>query len=227
MNLTDPIFNKHDSHLEPKTYKRGSSRIDYAFCIPHIEKFIIRCGITPFDLFTSSDHRGLYLNINIFSYLKGSSTTPPTPESRLLVSTNPKATNQYKKDLMQLFLQHNVLKNITIIQTKIENSSLNESDMIHVNKVDTIITKYMLKAEKKLKYYSHSRPWSPTLAFAILEVILWKLITSSLYISHHNSSRIEAVQARMKLIPVSSLPQPIEQKNKSIINNNLKIVKKT
>ena len=126
MNLTDPIFNKHDSHLEPNSYKRGSSRIDYAFCTPHIEKFIIRCGITPFDFFTSSDHRGLYLNINIFSYLKDSSTTPPTPESRLLVSTNPKATNQYKKDLMQLFLQHNVLKNITIIQTKIENSSLNK-----------------------------------------------------------------------------------------------------
>ena len=115
---------------------------------------------------------------------------------------------------MQFFLQHNVLKNIKNIQTKIENSSLNESDMIHVNKIDTIITKYMLKAKKKLKHSSHSHPWSPTLDFAILEVSLWKLITSSLYTSHHNSSRIEVVQARMKLLPVSSFPQPIKQKKK-------------
>ena len=99
MNLTDPIFNKHDSHLEPNSYKRGSSRIDYAFCTPHIEKFIIRCGINPFDLFISSDYRALYLDINILSYLKDSSTTHPTPESRLLISTNPRAANQYTKAL--------------------------------------------------------------------------------------------------------------------------------
>ena len=68
--ITDPIFNKHGSHLEPNTHKSGISRIDYAFCTPHIEKFIIRCGITPFDLFTSSDHRGLYLDVHLLSYLK-------------------------------------------------------------------------------------------------------------------------------------------------------------
>ena len=69
-NMTDPIFNKHGNHLEPNTHKNGVSRIDYAFCTPHLEKFIIRCGITPFDLFTSSDHRGLYLDINMFSIFK-------------------------------------------------------------------------------------------------------------------------------------------------------------
>jgi len=37
---------------------------------------------------------------------------------------------------------------------------------------------------------------------------------------------MEAVQARMQLFPVSSLPQPIEQKNKSIIKNNLNIANK-
>ena len=98
-NLTDPIFNKHGSHFETNTYKRGSSQIDYAFCTPHFEKIIIKRGITPFDLFTSSNHRGLYLDIKCLSYLKDSSTTPPTPESRFLISFNPRATNQYKKNL--------------------------------------------------------------------------------------------------------------------------------
>ena len=73
---------------------------------------------------------------------------------------------------MRLFLKHNVIKNINIIQAKIDNPSLNESDTTHVNKIYTIITQCMLKAEKKLKHSSHSHPWSPTLAFAILEVRL-------------------------------------------------------
>ena len=98
--------------------------------------------------------------------------------------------------------------------------------MIHVNKIDNIITQCMLNAEKKLKHSSHSRRWSPTLAFDILEVRLWKFITSSLYTTHHNCSRIEAVQAQMQLLPVSSLPHPIEQKSKIIIKNKLKTANK-
>ena len=123
---------------------------------------------------------------------------------------------------MRLFLRHNVLKNINIIQTKIDDTSLHESDTIHVNKIDNIITQCMLKVKKKLKHSSHSRPWYSTLVFAILEVRLWKLITSSIYATHHNSSRIETIQAQMQLLTVSSRPHPIEQKNKSMIKNNLK-----
>ena len=111
---------------------------------------------------------------------------------------------------MRLFLQNNVLPNINIIQKKIDDSSLTESDMLHVNKIDNTITKCMLKAENKLKHSSHSHQWSPSLVFAILEVRLWKLVTSSLYTLHHNTSKIEAVQARMHLLPVSSLHHPIE-----------------
>ena len=59
---------------------------------------------------------------------------------------------------MRLFLKHNVIKNIKIIQTKIGTTSLNESDMIHANKIDTIITRCMLKTEKKLKHSNHSHP---------------------------------------------------------------------
>ena len=94
--------------------------------------------------------------------------------------------------------------------------------MFHVNKIDNIITKCMLKAQNKLKHSSHSHPWSPTLAFVILEVWLWKLITSSLYTIHHNTSRIATVQARIQLLLVPSLHHPIEQKDKRIIKNNLK-----
>lgn len=87
--MTDHIFNKHGNCLESNTYKRDSQTIDFCFCTPHVEEFIFRCGITPFDLLTSSDHRGIYLDINILAYLKDSFTNLPTLDSRLLTATNP------------------------------------------------------------------------------------------------------------------------------------------
>ena len=69
-NMTDPIFNRHDNSLEPNTYTRGSQRMDFHFCTPQIEEYIVRCGIIPTDLLTSSDHRSVYLDINILSFLK-------------------------------------------------------------------------------------------------------------------------------------------------------------
>ena len=150
-SITDPIFNKRGNNLKPNTYKRGISRIDFCFCTPHIKDFIISCEMTPFDLFTSSDHRGIYLDVNILAYWRNFSIISPTSDSRLLSSTNSRATTQYKQELMKLFL-----KTINIIQRKIDNNSINESDKIQVNKVDITITKCMLKVDNKIKHSSHS-----------------------------------------------------------------------
>ena len=80
----------------------------------------------------------------------------------------------------------------------------------------------MLKIENKLKHSSHSHPWSPTPAVAILEVRLWGLITSYIYTTHHNSSKIEELHDRMQLLLVFSHTRPIEHKTNSIIKNHLK-----
>ena len=102
--MTVPIFNKHGNIVQPNTYKRGSQRIDFWFCTPHIEEYRIRYGIIPFDLLTSSGYHGIYLDINIILYLKDSFTNPPILDSRLLTSTNPRAITQYKQELMKCSL---------------------------------------------------------------------------------------------------------------------------
>ena len=100
---------------------------------------------------------------------------------------------------MKCFLKNDIIKTMNIINTQI-------------NKVDNTITKCMLKSENKLKHSSHFYPWSPKLAYAILEVRLWKIIYSSIYNTHNKSSRIKAVLYRMQLLSVSSFPHPIERK---------------
>ena len=216
------MFNNHSSNLEPNTYKGDTLRKDYCFCTPHIEDFIISCGANPFDLFISSNHREIFLDVNLLSYQKDSSTTPPTPNSRLLISTNPRTTTQYKKELMKLFLENDIINKTKIIKKNIDNNCIKESNMIQVNRVDNTITTCMLQAEKKVKHFIHSHPWSPKLIFSILEVRLWKLISSAITNNHNNSNRIKVVLSCMHLLIISALPNPIEKKNKSIVKNNLK-----
>ena len=51
-------------------------------------------------------------------------------------------------------------------------------DMNIINYIDTKITTRMLASEESIKFKSSSHPWSPTLAYSMLELYLWKLIPS-------------------------------------------------
>ena len=49
-------------------------------------------------------------------------------------------------------------------------------DMNIINYIDIKITTRMLASEESIKFKSCSHPWSPTLAYSMLELYLWKLI---------------------------------------------------
>ena len=59
---------------------------------------------------------------------------------------------------MQLFLQHNVFTNINIIQTKIDNTSLNESDMICVNKNRHYYHSICIESRKEIQTFFSLSP---------------------------------------------------------------------
>ena len=73
----------------------------------------------------------------------------------------------------------------------------------------------MLQVEKQLKHSTHSHPWFPKLAFAILEVCLWKLISSSITNKHNKSNRIKVIQSQIRLLLVSVLPNHDKTKTKT------------
>ena len=52
--------------------------------------------------------------------------------------------------------------------------------MKEINDLDALITKGILASKKKIRKRQNQYPWSPTLEQAILEVSLWKLITSEI-----------------------------------------------
>ena len=56
----------------------------------------------------------------------------------------------------------------------------------------------MLQAEQHIKLRSNLHPWSPTLANAILELHLWKLIISEIRNKTNKQTKIEMIIEKQK-----------------------------
>ena len=119
----------HGTKGEPNTYARGSDRIDYFFCTKNIYKFILECGILPFFSIMTSDHRGLYLDVDIIQYLRNPFIDLAHTQNRLLSSTHSKKVFQYKKVLIEYISSRNAIEKVNEIHKKINNKNLNESNM--------------------------------------------------------------------------------------------------
>ena len=63
--LCDPIAMKHGTELEPNTYSKGSGRIDFILYSKALLPFISNASILPFGTIAFSDHRGLFIDINL------------------------------------------------------------------------------------------------------------------------------------------------------------------
>ena len=62
------------------------TKIDFIFTTPIINKYYNLCGITPFNTVAPSNNRGVYLNINLQSYLKTVIVDTIDPTSRTIIS---------------------------------------------------------------------------------------------------------------------------------------------
>ena len=143
-NLIDPISTKHGNAKEPNKYASGSDNIENFACTRKIYKFITKCGIFPFCTITTSNHRGLYLDIDIMQCLRNSSIDLAKNNNRLLSSTHPKKVSKYKKVLIEYISARKATVKGNVIQNKINNKILKESDMKEINNIDITFTKGVL-----------------------------------------------------------------------------------
>ena len=61
----------HHGYNQPPTYARGTRTIDYIFCSECIIDSISKCGILPYNELILSDHRALFIDIDINKAFKG------------------------------------------------------------------------------------------------------------------------------------------------------------
>jgi endonuclease/exonuclease/phosphatase family metal-dependent hydrolase len=63
--MIDPLVQRHGTEGEPPTYARGSKRIDYYLVSEHLSEYVTSCGILPLHNICFSDHRALYIDIDL------------------------------------------------------------------------------------------------------------------------------------------------------------------
>ena len=161
--MIDPIANKHGTSDEPNTHKSGSKIIDYIFCTNETTKFIRLYGILPFDFITTSDHRGLYIDIDLSLFLKDPLHQFITNNERLIRTNNPKCVTKHMQ-------QYDLFNRGQIVQNKINEHTISQLDIKELNAIDASITLGCLNAEQSLKTVHASHPRYPTLATVILLV---------------------------------------------------------
>jgi hypothetical protein len=85
--------------------------------LPEVAKNTLRAGITPFD--SSSDHRGLFVDVDLTTILGGSATTIPAAQYRDLHSSDPKAVEKYRCALIKYFDEHRVEERAAALHFKL------------------------------------------------------------------------------------------------------------
>ena len=107
--MIDPITLRHGYKHIPNTCQSGSQRIDHCLCTNQINNFITKCAITPFNFFSSSDHRSSYLDIQLKRFLLDSFTLVILSSSRLLTTKKIDYVRIYKTRLLKYITTNNIL----------------------------------------------------------------------------------------------------------------------
>jgi hypothetical protein len=112
VNLIDPLVQRHGTDEEPPTYARGSKRIDYILVSDRISEYIVAGGILPLHHICFSDHRALYIDIDLQAYLR---SDPPSHMSRVargISSEDPRSVKKYQEYLSKALDDHDFEKSI-------------------------------------------------------------------------------------------------------------------
>ena len=177
-NLTDVHAHFHGTADEPATFVRGTKRLDYVFATEDVLPFIYSSGIEPFFSTVHSDHRGLFLDLDVTGLLGGKTENLLPPQLRAISSTSPHIA-KYINQLHKYLDQHNVIPRSQTIFAVLQNSTIPVGPKILVatNRLDRDITRGMHHAEDACRQPDRP-PWSEALHLASKAVRFWKTYVS-------------------------------------------------
>ena len=138
--IVDPIECTHGLQNIPNTYQRGSKRIDFIFNFPKTYKYIRACGITTFSQVSPSNHRGIFINVDLISLLQNKVQTNIDLLSRLLRSNDIKQVTKYKQTLQAYMKQHGIIQQSDKINGLMKTNKPTINDMPKIDALDKLIT---------------------------------------------------------------------------------------
>ena len=162
----------HNLDTNISTYNRGSKRIDYIFGTENIIPYITHGGILSYHFMTSTDHRALYIDMELQKFLR--SQPPPTNklEHRLLQSKQPRGYRKYCKTL-ETWLDQSTIES-TLHKLSNQTGTISDASKEKLQELEQEFTTARLMAERKIPQYG-VLPWSPKLKKAQQQVFYYKL----------------------------------------------------
>ncbi len=172
---TEGGYNFPDSHPCIPNRSRDTT-IDFCLCTKGILDRTKYATMTPYDLYTLGDHRGLLIDINIHDILLSREVTDEVPVGRKLATNNPVATHKYLEKVKEGFKKQNIYDRAKKLYYHLTMKKKNKWEIMGTyDKLDREIFHICRKAEKECKATFNGRyQWSPALATAIKTLTYWK-----------------------------------------------------
>jgi hypothetical protein len=203
LDLVDPHVLKHGTEEEPATHERGSERIDYIFMTDKISEFLVAAGILEFHNFWKSDHRALYIDLDLEAFLGGRPSPLEMNANRGLMSNDPRAVKIYRESLLRNLEECGLEEKFEKLIDDVEanGGTLDAALAERADDLDELFTRIKLDSEKECKRVK-SAPWSPKLRIARHMVTYWKLWMSQHKLKRDYSVRREKIEGDLAAINV-------------------------
>ena len=152
----------------PTTYSRGRNKIDYIFISEELQHLILRRGYLPRK---SSDHWGLYIDLNSELLIESYGMDPTERTTRKLTSPNPQRRDRYLDYIHKQFSEHKIYYRLECLEMHCEQQGCDKHARRRYQVLDKQITEIMLAAEEQCKQSNRPYLFSPILSQAGTRVI--------------------------------------------------------
>ena len=175
LNLAEPIRAKYQQlDRLPPTNNTGSKPIDSIFVSPDL-MHISRGGWLEFGK-EYSDHRVLYMDIDMHTLLGKHKNTTAHQTIRRLQCKDPRTVDRYNSILAKQYEHHNMIERLTAFENNVA-YPISEQELLPLIKLDNLNTQLIRHAEKNCrKLKMGAKPYTPDLNKLGLAIHVWRLI---------------------------------------------------
>jgi hypothetical protein len=176
IGLVDLLNHRHPNSGSQNTYARGKRQIDYILGTAKVRDQCTRSGLLPFGTGYHSDHRALFVVINIEGILGTKIGSINTIMARKLLQASPKERKIFLTEADKHYNNQNLYNRLKKL-TAVPESEWDSTHIEEFERCDREMVIGMRHAEKQTRK-TKNVSWSPKFAQAVNLKTFWKIALS-------------------------------------------------
>ena len=173
----------------------GKRVIDHVDTYGIPKEYMRRAGQVPHGLGFESDHRGIYVDLEIEPLLGFQAEDYPAREQRRLKSKNKVTSSKYTESLLESLTAHNVWNRVKVLWRQVQDGKMSDEHRAEFNKIDKSTTESMLAAERHLPHQGQEG-FTPKLKGILMEIKYYRLLLRQAKGIRLNIQSIQVAQVR-------------------------------